>query len=182
MSTKKQSPYDENPFAVTWRQILIICGKFHKAFLLQDNQEEEELNFNTPFVKPKDIQQPPWLQESTSTETPKPQSNSTDSTSTSSDPAVPRFILYTRVINLMLSISMIVVSLLSLLTTQTATTGVLSCYVVVFSCLLCCFETHLKQISKLIALNFGFMYSAKSRSVFMIFLGNQVSPLLWTFL
>lgn len=81
-------------------------------------------------------------------------------------------ILYTRVINLFLSICMIIVSCLSLLTTQTATTGVLACYVVVFSCLLCCFETHLKQVSKIIALNFGFMYSAKSRSVFMIFLGT----------
>jgi hypothetical protein len=67
---------------------------------------------------------------------------------------------------------MIIVSLLSLLTTQTATTGVLSCYVVVFSCLLCCFETHLKQVSKQIALNFGFMYSAKSRAVFMMFIGT----------
>jgi hypothetical protein len=66
---------------------------------------------------------------------------------------------------------MILVSLLSLLTTQTATTGVLACYVTIFSCLLCCFETHLKQISKLIAVNFGFMYSAKSRSVFMLFIG-----------
>ena len=66
---------------------------------------------------------------------------------------------------------MLVVSLLSLLTTQTATTGVLSCYVIVFACLLCCFETHLKQVSKKIALNFGFMYSARSRSLFMMFIG-----------
>jgi hypothetical protein len=67
---------------------------------------------------------------------------------------------------------MIFVSLLSLLTTNNATTGVLACYVVVFSCLLCCFETHLKQISKIIAFNFGFLYSAKSRSAFMIFVGT----------
>lgn len=67
---------------------------------------------------------------------------------------------------------MIVASLLSLLTTDNATTGVLACYVVVFSCLLCCFETHLKQISKVIAMNFGFMYSAKSRSAFMMFVGT----------
>lgn len=83
-------------------------------------------------------------------------------------------ILYTRVINLLLSICMIVVSLLSILTTQSATTGVLACYLVVFSCLLCCFETHLKQVSKIIALNFGFMYSAKARSVFMLFLGMSI--------
>lgn len=81
-------------------------------------------------------------------------------------------ILYTRVINLVLSICMMIASLLSLLTTTTMTTGVLGCYVVVFSCLLCCYETHLKQVSKMIALNFGFLYSAKSRSVFMIFIGT----------
>lgn len=67
---------------------------------------------------------------------------------------------------------MIMVSLLSMLTTQSATTGVLACYVVIFACLLCCFETHLKQVSKIIALNFGFMYSAKSRAAFMIFIGK----------
>ena len=81
-------------------------------------------------------------------------------------------ILYSRVINLALSICMIVASLLSLLTTDNATTGVLACYVVVFSCLICCFETHMKLISKMIALNFGFMYSAKSRCAFMIFVGT----------
>jgi hypothetical protein len=91
--------------------------------------------------------------------------------------AIPRMILYTRIINLALSIAMIMVSLLSLLTTQSATTGVLACYVVVFACLLCCFETHLKQVSKLIAMNFGFMYSAKSRSAFMIFIGE--TTVLW---
>ena len=86
--------------------------------------------------------------------------------------AIPRMILYTRVTNLVLSVCMILASLLSLLTTESATTGVLACYVVVFSCLLCCFETHLKQIAKIIALNFGFMYSAKSRCAFMIFVGE----------
>lgn len=91
---------------------------------------------------------------------------------TSAEKAVPRYILYTRIINLVLSILMILVSFLSLLTTQTATTGVLSIYVIIFSCLLCCFETHLKQVSKMIALNFGFMYSAKARSVFMVFIGT----------
>lgn len=89
-----------------------------------------------------------------------------------SNPNIPRVILYTRIANLLLSICMIIISLLAVLTTQSATTGVLACYVVVFSCLLCCFETHLKQVSKLIALNFGFMYSAKSRALFMAFVGS----------
>lgn len=99
-------------------------------------------------------------------------STSSDSTGQTIDPVIPRMILYTRLINLALSILMILTSFLAMLTTQSATTGVLACYVIVFSCLLCCFETHLKQVSKFIALNFGFMYSAKSRSFFMLFVGT----------
>jgi hypothetical protein len=67
---------------------------------------------------------------------------------------------------------MIVASILSLLTTNNATTGVLSCYVVVFACLLCCFESGLQVVLRVIAMNFGFMYSAKARSMFMIFVGT----------
>jgi hypothetical protein len=85
---------------------------------------------------------------------------------------IPRIIMYTRIINLILSILMIMVSLLTLLTTTNATTGVLGCYVVVFASLLCCYETHLKQVSKTIALNFGFLYHAKSRTAFMFFVGS----------
>lgn len=86
-------------------------------------------------------------------------------------------IFYTRVSNLVLSILMFLASLLSLITTQSITTGVLACYVVVLSCLLCCYETHLKQVSKVIALNFGFLFSAKSRCIFMVF----IASLLFTF-
>ena len=67
---------------------------------------------------------------------------------------------------------MVIASFVALLTAEDATTGVLACYVMAFSCLLCCFEAHLTQISKFIALNFGFMYSAKSRAAFMFFLGT----------
>jgi hypothetical protein len=85
---------------------------------------------------------------------------------------IPKMIFYTRILNLILGICMIVVSLLSLLTTDNMTTGVLACYVVVFACLLCCFESGLQVVLRVIALNFGFMYSAKARSVFMVFIGT----------
>ena len=85
---------------------------------------------------------------------------------------VPKMILYTRVLNLALSVGMLIASLLSLLTTTDATNGVLACYTLLFSCLLCCYETHLKQVSKLVAKNFGFLYSAKSRCLFMVFIGT----------
>ena len=67
---------------------------------------------------------------------------------------------------------MIVVSLLALLTTDNMTTGVLACYVVVFACLLCCFESGLQVVLRIIALNFGFMYSARARAIFMLFIGS----------
>jgi len=119
---------------------------------------------------------PPWLQEANKNNNIDAEygesGNRVEATSTEINPNIPRLILYTRISNLILSVCMILTSLLALLTTQSMTTGVLSCYVVVFACLLCCFETHLKQISKLIAMNFGFMYSAKSRSAFMMFIGT----------
>lgn len=37
-----------------------------------------------------------------------------------------------------------------------------------FSCILCCFETHLKVVAKTIAANFGFLYNAKGRAIFLI--------------
>lgn len=122
---------------------------------------------------------PPWLQEPTAGpkvggHQPSSLQSAEEGKAPEAEPQadVPRMILYTRVINLILSICMIVVSLLAMLTTQSATTGVLACYLIVFACLLCCFETHLKQVSKIIALNFGFMYSARARSVFMLFVGK----------
>jgi hypothetical protein len=85
---------------------------------------------------------------------------------------VPKMILYTRLINLGLSVLMIIISLLSILTTTDITSGVLACYVVLLSCMLCCYETHLKQVSKVIATNFGFLYSAKARCLFFLFIGS----------
>jgi hypothetical protein len=41
-------------------------------------------------------------------------------------------------------------------------------YVRSFACLICCFEFQLKQIARIIAKNFGFLYDAKSRAIFLI--------------
>lgn len=136
----------------------------------------ETIDARAPLTKPINQSQappPPWLQEPNAlAPAASSNGNSTEAAGQTIDPIIPRMILYTRLINLALSILMILTSLLAMLTTQSATTGVLACYVIVFSCLLCCFETHLKQVSKFIAMNFGFMYSAKSRSFFMLFVGE----------
>ena len=120
---------------------------------------------------------PPWLREEQATLTQGGAPANYSSGDSHADPEVPKMIFYTRVVNLGLSIAMWLVALLSLLTTDSVTTGVLACYVVFFSCLLCCFETHLKQVSKMIALNFGFLYSAYSRAAFLFFVSTIVCSL-----
>jgi len=133
-------------------------------------------SYTPPVLNNSKLDTPPWLQEPSNSAkggSATAASNLEEGKATEEPSSeVPRMILYTRIINLVLSVCMIIVSLLALLTTQSATTGVLACYLTVFACLLCCFETHLKQVSKIIALNFGFMYSARARSVFMLFLGS----------
>eukprot|EP01040_Poterioochromonas_malhamensis_P000076 gene76-80_t len=189
MSNKSTLKYNENPFAddsshqpiaTTPPWLLdapVTNSTGYKQVSLEDNEMDTvHINLNGPGPS---TFNPPMYSNSFSSGYPTGYANNpTPSNSNANvkpgevDPAIPRMITTTRVVNLVLSICMIIISLLAILTTQSATTGVLACYVVVFACLLCCFETHLKQVSKMIALNFGFMYSAKSRAVFMIFIGT----------
>lgn len=156
---------------------VICCSFIIISWFIQDNNTET-FDSRAPLTKPMNQTQappPPWLQDPAATSAAPANgaaATTTDGNGQTIDPVIPRMILYTRLINLVLSVLMILTSMLAMLTTQSATTGVLACYVIVFSCLLCCFETHLKQVSKFIAMNFGFMYSAKSRSFFMLFVGK----------
>jgi predicted membrane-bound dolichyl-phosphate-mannose-protein mannosyltransferase len=54
-------------------------------------------------------------------------------------------------------------------TSGTVATIVLALYLLFFSGLLCCFECGLKMFSNSIAQNFGFLYSAQGKMVFLIF-------------
>ena len=59
--------------------------------------------------------------------------------------------------------------MVSLLSLSGGFAGIVVCgYVFSFSCLLCCFETHLKAISRVIGENFGFMYNVRGRVAFLI--------------
>lgn len=42
-------------------------------------------------------------------------------------------------------------------------------YLTVFSCLICCFEIAFRQVALFIVQNFGFMYHAPGRTIFLIF-------------
>merc|ERR1719263_2527922 len=46
--------------------------------------------------------------------------------------------------------------------------GVLCLYIWFFALLICCFETHLAQVSRIIGENFGFLYNVKGRVTFFV--------------
>jgi len=46
-----------------------------------------------------------------------------------------------------------------------------SIYIFVFAVLICCFEVALTMVSRMIAINFGFLYSLIGRAIFLLFVG-----------
>ena len=101
---------------------------------------------------------------------PEPSPIYTPTTKVNAPSNLPAMIVYMRLGNIALCIMMFLSSILCL-TGDNFSTAVLSIYVMAFSCLLCCFETHLKAISQAINENFGFLYNAKGRASFLIFVG-----------
>ncbi|CAM9366875.1 unnamed protein product, partial [Phaeothamnion confervicola] len=84
---------------------------------------------------------------------------------------VPQLIMFMRLANIGLCGLLATTAILELLLTPSLQQGVLACYLFAFACVLCCFETHLKVVAKTIAANFGFLYNAKGRAAFMLFVG-----------
>lgn len=74
-------------------------------------------------------------------------------------------------------LSMLVVSTLMIITafynlgssSNSVSTNFLAIYVFFFSCLICCYELAFKQVAYHIVQNFGFMYTAVGRSIFLTF-------------
>lgn len=81
-----------------------------------------------------------------------------------------KLVVYMRVANVATASLMVASAVLSLLTAGSLSTIVIGTYLSAFGCLLCCFEAHLKSMTSLIAGNFGFMYTAKGRFVFLVLL------------
>ena len=81
----------------------------------------------------------------------------------------PGLVVYMRVANLVSSIILITFSVLALISAFNFTGVVICCYLICFSCLLCCFEMRIRQISNVINKNFGFMFSWQSRTTFLLF-------------
>ena len=79
-----------------------------------------------------------------------------------------------RLANVIAASLMITSAVLTILADSNATvsTLVVGIYVSCFGCLLCCFETHLAVVARIISENFGFMYSAKGRFAFLVLLST----------
>jgi len=87
-------------------------------------------------------------------------------------PDLPKLILYMRLANVALSALMITSAVTSALMSASLSNFIIGAYVSCFGCLFCCYETHLKQVSVFIADNFGFLYNAKARCLFMMLIAT----------
>ena len=85
-----------------------------------------------------------------------------------------KMVVRMRIANVTAASLMVTSALLTILADSSATmsTFVVALYVSCFGCLLCCFETHLAVVARTIAENFGFMYSAKGRFLFLVLLST----------
>ncbi|GMH72560.1 hypothetical protein TrVE_jg12578 [Triparma verrucosa] len=94
---------------------------------------------------------------------------------TQSAPAgpVPNAVRYLRLINLLTSVGVCVLSFIIILGSMGAnadlTKAIMCLYVFCFGIMICCFELQLKAVSQYIAGNFGFFFDAKMRSGFLLF-------------
>jgi len=85
---------------------------------------------------------------------------------------LPKLIQYMRMANVAVASMMVASAFLTLIGTWSLSVLVISVYVACFGCMLCCFETHAKTVSAVLSENFGFMYSAKGRFVFLVLLST----------
>lgn len=84
------------------------------------------------------------------------------------EPTKDGLITTMRLLNMGVSVLMSAAACIKLLSLPAFNTGILAIYIWFFAVLLCCFETHLKQVSKIIGNNFGFLYHVKGRCVFFV--------------
>lgn len=82
---------------------------------------------------------------------------------------------YRLVLRMAYSISAILLGLASVLsmisTSNSLDAAIFSVYTFLFATLMCCFEIPLSFISKMISVNFGFLYSIQGRFVFTVVVG-----------
>uniref|UniRef100_A0A7S2WC07 Uncharacterized protein n=1 Tax=Rhizochromulina marina TaxID=1034831 RepID=A0A7S2WC07_9STRA len=125
---------------------------------------------------------PPWLASSATAQSPPSWSSDSMAQSmtlpeggapeTGGKTTLSKKLLYMRLANVAVAVLMVTAALTTFITSSSLSTAVIALYISCFGCLVCCFETHLKQVSIIIADNFGFMYNAKGRFIFMILMAT----------
>lgn len=83
-------------------------------------------------------------------------------------PPSDNLVVYMRLVNAAVTVLVSAMAVLKLLGFPTPRKAIMALYIWFFAVLLCCFETHLKIVSKVIAQNFGFLYHVKGRCAFLI--------------
>lgn len=93
------------------------------------------------------------------------------------DKDLPRVVLLMRLANLGAAGALIAVSIVMMVGLPGISTWVLSIYATCGGLLICCLETQLKFLRAIIALNFGFLFSAPLRFLFYLLL----AAIAWTY-
>jgi len=85
-------------------------------------------------------------------------------------PPLPRLVLVMRIANMVICILIATVAIIKMIAVTSVSAGVISVYLVFFSCMVTCFELQLKVLMDIIGTNFGFLYNGKGRAIFFLFI------------
>mmetsp|Transcript_19756 Transcript_19756/g.27196 ORF Transcript_19756/g.27196 Transcript_19756/m.27196 type:complete len:224 (+) Transcript_19756:97-768(+) len=86
-------------------------------------------------------------------------------------PPLPKLVQLMRLTNIIISILIAVICVLKLMVLSSVTTGIVAIYLILFSCMVAGFELQVKAVVRQIGGNFGFLYNAKGRALFFLFIG-----------
>eukprot|EP00635_Sarcinochrysidales_sp_CCMP3193_P001356 CAMPEP_0118905834 /NCGR_PEP_ID=MMETSP1166-20130328/9645_1 /TAXON_ID=1104430 /ORGANISM="Chrysoreinhardia sp, Strain CCMP3193" /LENGTH=290 /DNA_ID=CAMNT_0006845105 /DNA_START=9 /DNA_END=881 /DNA_ORIENTATION=+ len=86
-------------------------------------------------------------------------------------PEKDNLITYMRLLNMLVTLLMAIAAVTRLMVFPGFNSAILAMYIWFFAMMMCCFETHLKMVSKIIASNFGFLYHVKGRVAFLVLMG-----------
>mmetsp|Transcript_5547 Transcript_5547/g.7653 ORF Transcript_5547/g.7653 Transcript_5547/m.7653 type:complete len:231 (-) Transcript_5547:243-935(-) len=86
-------------------------------------------------------------------------------------PPLPKLVYLMRLVNIVITCLIAFVCVLKMMVVSSLSTGIIAIYLIMFSGMVTCFELQLKVIVKRIGTNFGFLYNAKGRAMFFLFIG-----------
>uniref|UniRef100_A0A7S2XJA4 Uncharacterized protein n=1 Tax=Attheya septentrionalis TaxID=420275 RepID=A0A7S2XJA4_9STRA len=85
---------------------------------------------------------------------------------------LPQVILFMRLANMGIAIALVACSIVKMMSFPSISNWILAVYATLFGLLICCLETQLKFLRVVIAVNFGFLFSAPWRFFFYLLLAS----------